>query len=155
VITGWRIGWAIACDRITQRIRKVHDFLTVGAPTPFQQAGLTALAMPESYYDELRAMYLKARDFLFGALQEVGFVPYLPKGSYYIMVEADELMKQFSCEDDFAFSRKLIEKTGVATVPGTSFYMNNLKGNNQVRFTYCKKMKTLEQVKDRLLKLVR
>ncbi|MDP8285844.1 MAG: aminotransferase class I/II-fold pyridoxal phosphate-dependent enzyme, partial [Candidatus Electryonea clarkiae] len=127
-VTGWRIGWAIASERITQRIRKVHDFLTVGGPTPFQHAGLTALAMPESYYEQLASGYYAAREFLFHTLKEVGFKPFLPRGAYYIMVDIDDLMEQLSAYDDFTFSRKLIEKTGVATVPGTSFYANGSKG---------------------------
>jgi aminotransferase len=153
-VTGWRVGWAIASERVTQRIRKVHDFLTVGAPTPFQKAGVTALAMPGSYYDNLKASYLRSRDFLYNALLDVGINAFLPNGSYYIMVEADKLMKQLGCADDFEFSRKLIDITGVASVPGTSFYKDGHKGKNQVRFTYCKKMETLELVKERLQKLI-
>ncbi len=152
-VTGWRVGWAIASEKITQRIRKVHDFLTVGAPTPFQIAGLTALSMPDSYYSELAEMYLQKRDYLYDLLKRAGFIPYLPKGSYYIMAEVDNLVNALGADDDFSFSRKLIKKTGVATVPGTSFYAGGVKGGNQVRFTFCKKMETLRNVGERLLTL--
>lgn len=152
-VTGWRVGWAIANAKITSRIRKVHDFFTVGAPTPFQEAAAFALSMPESYYESLRLRYDQLRNFLFGVLSEVGFKPFLPKGSYYIIAETDELMEKLSVEDDFSFSRKLIELTGVATVPGTSFYASPNKGLNQVRFAFCKKLETLESVERRLRRL--
>ena len=152
-VTGWRVGWAIANAKITSRIRKVHDFFTVGAPTPFQEAAAFALSMPESYYKSLRLRYDQLRNFLFGVLSEVGFKPFLPKGSYYIIAETDELMEKLSVEDDFSFSRKLIELTGVATVPGTSFYASPNKGLNQVRFAFCKKLETLESVERRLRQL--
>ena len=152
-VTGWRVGWAIANAKITSRIRKVHDFFTVGAPTPFQEAAAFALSMPESYYKSLRLRYDQLRNFLFGVLSEVGFKPFLPKGSYYIIAEIDELMEKLSVEDDFSFSRKLIELTGVATVPGTSFYASPNKGLNQVRFAFCKKLETLESVERRLRQL--
>ena len=152
-VTGWRVGWAIANAKITSRIRKVHDFFTVGAPTPFQEAAAFALSMPESYYESLRLRYDQLRNFLFAVLSEVGFKPFLPKGSYYIIAETDELMEKLSVEDDFSFSRKLIELTGVATVPGTSFYASPNKGLNQVRFAFCKKLETLESVERRLRRL--
>ena len=152
-VTGWRVGWAIANAKITSRIRKVHDFFTVGAPTPFQEAAAFALSMPESYYKSLRLRYDQLRNFLFAVLSEVGFKPFLPKGSYYIIAETDELMEKLSVKDDFSFSRKLIELTGVATVPGTSFYASPNKGLNQVRFAFCKKLETLESVERRLRRL--
>lgn len=154
-LTGWRVGWAIAHEKITSRIRKVHDFLTVGAPTPFQEAAAFALNMPESYYKGLRLRYNLSRDFMFDLLSHVGFKPYLPKGAYYIMAQTEELMKKLSVHDDVAFSKKLIELTGVATVPGTSFYAGPDKGTNQVRFCFCKKKETLENVKKGLRELVK
>lgn len=154
-LTGWRVGWAIAHEKITSRIRKVHDFLTVGAPTPLQEAAAFALNMPESYYENLRLRYKQSRDFLFDLLSNVGFKPYLPRGAYYIMAQAEELMKKLSVHEDFAFSKKLIELTGVATVPGTSFYASSNKGTNQVRFCFCKKEETLENVKKGLRQLMK
>ena len=152
-VTGWRVGWAIANKIVTERIRKVHDFLTVGAPTPFQHAAVVAMDFEESYYSDLNDHYKKARSFLFNLLEKTGFFPYLPEGSYYIMTDVSSLMERFSVDDDVAFSRKLIELTGVATVPGSSFYSDPLKGKYQVRFTYCKNWDTLHSVEKALKKL--
>jgi len=150
-VTGWRVGWAIANARITNEVRKVHDFLTVGAPTPFQQAAAFALNnMPESYYEELRVKYHELRRMLFETLSTVGFKPWLPKGAYYIIAGIDSLKDRLAAKDDVSFSQKLIERTGVATVPGTSFYASPGKGGDQVRFCFCKKVQTLEKVKEGL-----
>ncbi len=142
-VTGWRVGWAIADKSITTRIRKVHDFLTVGAPTPFQHAAVVGLSFDQEYYVNLQKHYAKARKLLYDILEVSGFKPYLPKGSYYIITEVDDLMNRMKIDDDFTFSRKLIENTGVATVPGSSFYSNSEKGRTQVRFCFCKKWETL------------
>ena len=149
-VTGWRVGWAIASKQITERIRKVHDFLTVGAPTPLQHASAVALSFPESYYINLQQRYAKARLMLFDVLKENGFNPYKPNGAYYIIAEIDELMNKLNATDDFDFSRKLLYKTKIATVPGFSFYSDQVKGKTQVRFTFCKKFETLEKVKNYL-----
>lgn len=146
-VTGWRVGWAIAQEPITQRIRKVHDFLTVGAPTPFQHAAVAALAFPEEYYVGLQAHYAEAREFLFGALQRAGFRCSPPRGAYYIIADTTGLMAKLDAADDFAFSRTLIDIAGVATVPGSSFYSRPEKGQTQVRFCFCKKWETLHAVK--------
>ena len=152
-VTGWRVGWAIAPAAVTRRIRKVHDFLTVGAPTPLQIAGVTALGLPDEYYAKLAEGYLWSRDYLFEGLQAAGFTPYKPKGSYYIIAECGELMEQLGAVDDTSFSRKLIEAIGVATVPGSSFYSDPALGAHQVRFAYCKQRSTLERVRGRLTDL--
>jgi len=154
-VTGWRVGWAIANGFITQRIRKVHDFLTVGAPTPFQHAAVAALSFPDEYYVNLQAHYAEARKFLFDLLQKVGFQPSLPRGAYYIIADISDLMARLGVNDDFSFSRKLIEVTGVATVPGSSFYSDPNKGRTQVRFCFCKKWETLYAVEKALNKLLR
>lgn len=154
-VTGWRVGWAIAERSITERIRKVHDFLTVGAPTPFQHAAVTALAFPESYYEELRNHYREAREFLYQNLTRAGFQASYPKGAYYIMADVHELMARWHVEDDFEFSRRLIAETGVATVPGSSFYSDPALGKHLVRFCFCKKWETLYAVRDALTKLTR
>lgn len=151
-VTGWRVGWAIAEKRITERIRKVHDFLTVGAPTPFQHAAVVGLSFDKEYYNNLQKHYAKARKLLYDILDKTGFKPYLPKGSYYIITEIDDLMNRMKIDDDFTFSRKLIEVTGVATVPGSSFYSNPEKGRTQVRFCFCKKWDTLYAV-EKVLKI--
>lgn len=150
-VTGWRVGWAIASEPVTRRIRKVHDFLTVGAPTPFQHAAAAALAFPDEYYAGLQAHYEKARGFLSGLLQRTGFKPGLPRGAYYIIADVENLMDRLGVADDFSFSRKLIELTGVATVPGSSFYSDPVKGRTQVRFCFCKKWETLYAVEQALL----
>lgn len=153
-VTGWRVGWAIAKKEITDRIRKVHDFLTVGAPTPFQHAAVVALNLSDGYYKNLQLKYLQSRNFLYSVLTDTGFRPYLPKGAYYIISNIEDLMKKLEVKDDFSFSKKLIETTGVATVPGSSFYASPHKGKNQVRFCFCKSQKTLDEVKNRLGRLI-
>lgn len=151
-VTGWRVGWAIAPGPVTERIRKVHDFLTVGAPTPFQHAAVTALGFPSTYYEELRNHYLKARTFLFELLKECGFHPFKPNGAYYMMAGIHEMKKRLGADHDFNFSRKLIQEAKVATVPGSSFYSDPAKGGNQVRFCFCKRWDTLKAVRSAMRK---
>jgi len=151
-VTGWRIGWAIASPDITSRIRKIHDYLTVGAPTPFQFAAVAALGFPPQYYVNLQERYFNARKILFDALTESGFLPYLPKGSYYIMADYSLLKSSVKSENDYGFSKNLIIKTGIATVPGSSFYSDKTSSMN-VRFAFCKKAETLEIARARLLGL--
>lgn len=148
-VTGWRVGWAIAPPEITEAIRKVHDFLTVGAAAPLQEAGVTALALPQSYYDHLQQDYRKRRDFLLGVLEETGFRAYKPDGAYYIITDISE----FNSESDVAFAQHLVKNIGVAVVPGSSFYRHPELGSHQVRFCYCKKDETLELAAERLRKL--
>jgi len=149
-VTGWRVGWAIAPEDITARIRKVHDFLTVGAPTPFQQAAATALAFPEDYYVGLRSRYAEARVFMLDLLRRTGFRCFEPRGAYYIIADMADLMGRLEVGDDVAFSRKLIERAGVATVPGSAFYADPGRGLTQVRFCFCKKWETLRAVEKAL-----
>jgi aspartate/methionine/tyrosine aminotransferase len=151
-VTGWRIGWAIASPEITSRIRKIHDFLTVGAPTPFQYAAIAALDFHQKYYDNLQLRYFNARKILFKALSDSGFLPYLPKGSYYIIADYSNLKSLIDSENDFEFSKNLLIKTGIATVPGSSFYSDRIT-SNQVRFAFCKKEETLEIARIRLSEL--
>jgi aspartate/methionine/tyrosine aminotransferase len=148
-VTGWRVGWAIASPEITSRIRKVHDFLTVGAPTPFQHAAVKALSFQKDYYISLRNRYAGLRSLLFNSLQKNGFHPYLPQGAYYIIADYTELLTKIPADTDFDFSLGLLRKSGVATVPGSSFYSSG-KYTRQVRFAFCKKIETLEYV-DKLL----
>lgn len=151
--TGWRVGWVIAPEPVTLAVRKVHDFLTVGAAAPLQEAAAAALALPEDYYAGLAGRYDGARMLLYRALEKAGFNPYLPKGAYYIMTEVEHLRRRFDCADDMALAIKLIEVTGVATVPGSSFYRDPALGVNQVRFCYCKKEETLNRAVEGLKKL--
>lgn len=153
-VTGWRVGWAIASAPITARIRKVHDFLTVGAPTPFQHAAVVALSFQPEYYEQLRNKYERARSMVFETLTKCGFRPFLPKGAYYIIADVSELFTKLGAADDFDFSTKLIEKTQVATVPGFSFYAERGKITKQVRFAFCKRDETLLAVQQLLQRLV-
>lgn len=149
-VTGWRVGWAVAHKNITSRIRKVHDFLTIGAPTPFQHAAVRALLLPDEYYDELRKRYCRARSYMVQILTESGFKPYLPKGAYYIITDIEDLMLKNHIADDMEFSKILIQKTGVATVHGSSFYSDPKKGKHQIRFCFCERWETLQSVREKL-----
>ncbi|MBU4563235.1 MAG: aminotransferase class I/II-fold pyridoxal phosphate-dependent enzyme [Proteobacteria bacterium] len=149
-VTGWRVGWAIASPEITARIRKVHDFLTVGAPTPFQEAGVVAMGMPDEYYRDLQERYSVARELVHKALAQAGFQVNQPQGAYYILAGATDLMRRWGCQNDFDFSHKLIDVTGVATVPGTSFYATPGKGTDQVRFCFSKSLDMLNKVSSKL-----
>ncbi len=150
-VTGWRVGWAIATPEATAAIRKVHDFLTVGAAAPLQQAGAIALDLPASYYQKLAADYLVRRDRTLGILEHAGFACSKPAGAYYIMTD----ISGFGFPDDIVFVRYLVEKIGVAVVPGSSFYNDPADGSQQVRFTFCKTAKTLAAAAERLTKLRR
>jgi aminotransferase len=148
-VTGWRVGWTIAPPRITDAIRKVHDFLTVGAPAPLQEAGASALSMPESYYTKLADGYRKRRDRLLPALEAAGFRCFLPRGAYYVMTD----ISGFGYADDLAFTKYLVSEIGVAAVPGSSFYRNPKDGAHQVRFAFCKRDGTLDEAATRLKKV--
>ncbi|HWW76031.1 MAG TPA: aminotransferase class I/II-fold pyridoxal phosphate-dependent enzyme [Pyrinomonadaceae bacterium] len=150
-VTGWRVGYCIAPPDITSGIRKVHDFLTVGAAAPLQRAGAYALRMPPEYYEELGREYERRRDMLLPALEDVGFKIFRPDGAYYVMTD----ISAFGFRDDVEFTRHLIREVGVACVPGSSFYSRPELGARQVRFCFCKKDETLEAAADRLRKLQR
>jgi aminotransferase len=145
-LTGWRVGWAIAPATLTASIRKVHDFLTVGSPHPLQEAAAIALRIDRSYYETLAKDYKERRDFLGQILDEAGFRIYLPHGAYYIMTDVGH----FGLTDDMAFAFYLVEKFGVATVPGSSFYSQTSLGATKVRFCFPKKRETLEQAAEKL-----
>ena len=148
-VTGWRVGWAVAPPPITDAIRKVHDFLTVGAPAPLQEAGAAALSLPPAYYQDLKARYLARRDHLMPLLEQAGFRCYRPRGAYYIMTD----ISAFGFPDDVAFAKHLVSEIGVAAVPGSSFYHNPADGRTQLRFTFCKTEKTFQAAEARLAKL--
>ncbi|MBI5304400.1 MAG: aminotransferase class I/II-fold pyridoxal phosphate-dependent enzyme [Chloroflexi bacterium] len=150
-ITGWRLGYALAAPDLTNGIRKAHDFLTVGAPAPLQEAGAIALQMPRAYYDQLRADYMRRRALMLDALQNAGFTFTAPEGAYYVMTD----FSAFGFDDDVAFARYLVEQIGVATVPGSSFYAPPELGKRQVRFCFCKKDETLRAASERLAQLKR
>jgi len=148
-VTGWRVGWAVAPPAITNAIRKVHDFLTVGAPAPLQEAGAAALGLPRSYYESLANGYKARRDRLIPVLTEAGFQCFRPRGAYYVMTD----ISGFGFTDDLEFTKYLVKEIGVAAVPGSSFYNNPRDGAKQVRFAFCKKDATLDEAGRRLKKL--
>jgi aspartate/methionine/tyrosine aminotransferase len=148
-VTGWRVGWTIAPPALSAAIRKVHDFLTVGAAAPLQEAGALALDLPASYYTALAEGYARRRDRIVPMLERAGFRVHRPAGAYYVMTEIDGL----GWNDDVAFARYLIETIGVAVVPGSSFYNDPADGRRQVRFAFCKKDETLDEAERRLAKL--
>jgi aspartate/methionine/tyrosine aminotransferase len=148
-VTGWRVGWTIAPPAITDAIRKVHDFLTVGAPAPLQEAGAHALRMPASYYTDLAEGYRKRRDRLIPVLEEAGFRCFRPRGAYYVMTD----IGKFGFSDDVAFTKYLVSEVGVAAVPGSSFYRDPRDGAQQVRFAFCKKDATLDEAAKRLARV--
>lgn len=148
-VTGWRVGYCIAPPEITSGIRKVHDFLTVGAAAPLQAAGAYALSLPPAYYDGLQAAYRARRDMLLAVLQQAGFKTFNPDGAYYIMTD----ISAFGFTDDVEFTKHLIREVGVACVPGSSFYSVPELGAQQVRFCFCKKDETLLLAAERLEKL--
>ncbi len=150
-VTGWRVGWVIAPPELTSSIRKVHDFLTVGAATPFQYAGITALNMPDSYFTNLSASYQAKRDHLVGILEKTGFKCHVPKGAYYVMCD----ISAFGFPDDVALSTHLVENVGVGAVPGSSFFSDPAAGKNLIRFCFAKKPETLDAAGERLAKLSR
>ncbi len=148
-VTGWRVGYCIAPSDITSAIRKVHDFLTVGAAHPLQIAGTYALSLPESYYADLQKEYQLKRDFIVPVLQNAGFKCDAPDGAYYVMTDISD----FGFKNDVEFTRFLIQEIGVAVVPGSSFYHDASLGSQQVRFCFCKKDETLEAAAERFSKL--
>jgi aminotransferase len=149
-VTGWRVGWTISPPSVTGAIRKVHDFLTVGAPAPLQAAGAVALSLPDDYYTKMAAGYKRRRDMLLDILERHHFTCYKPLGAYYIMTD----ISTFGFRDDVEFVRYLIKDIGVAGVPGSSFYKDASKGRTQLRFCFCKKDETLFAADERLAKLV-
>jgi aspartate/methionine/tyrosine aminotransferase len=148
-VTGWRVGWAVAPEAITNAIRKVHDFLTVGAPAPLQEAGAAALSLPPEYYAKLADGYRERRDRLVPALENAGFQCFPPRGAYYVMTD----ISRFGFPDDVSFTKYLVKEIGVAAVPGSSFYRDARDGSQQVRFAFCKKLETLDAAAEKLAAL--
>jgi aspartate/methionine/tyrosine aminotransferase len=150
-VTGWRVGWVLAPADLTDSIRKVHDFLTVNAPAPLQQAGIAALELPDEYYRSLTSAYLDRRNFLLEALRGAGFQPFTPRGAYYVLCD----ISAFGYPDDVAFVKHLIEDVGVAGVPGSSFFAEPERARQIVRFCFCKSSATLTAAAQRLHGIVR
>ncbi len=152
-VTGWRVGWVAASPDLTESIRKVHDFLTVGAAAPLQEAGAIALALPDEYYAALARDYQGRRDMMLAMLDRAGFRCFLPRGAYYVMADISGFHSAFHFENDVEFSRHLIEHIGIAAVPGSSFFFHPEEGAALIRFCFCKKYETLELTNERLLRI--
>jgi aspartate/methionine/tyrosine aminotransferase len=150
-VTGWRIGWTIASPELSLGIRRVHDFLTVGAAAPLQAAAVTALQFPDAYYRDLADGYRERRDILVPALRAAGFRIHEPAGAYYVMTDIRDLAR--AGEDDVAFAHRLIADPGVAGVPGSSFFSHPELGRSKLRFAFPKQRQTLEAAAERLSRL--
>jgi aminotransferase len=148
-VTGWRVGTIIAPPHLTHAFRQIHDFVSIGAAAPLQEAGATAYRMPREYYTKLAADYQARRDRLCSALIQVGFDLELPQGAYYVMTN----IEAFGATDDVEFSRHLVREIGVATVPGSSFFQDKELGRMYIRFCFCKRDATLDAAIERLRKL--
>lgn len=157
-VTGWRVGWAVACEALSLPVRKVHDYLTVCAPAPFQTAGITALDLPETYYTQMREKYLVGRTILLDALAAAGFTFHKPEGAYYVMADFAGLTwdahkyARPGWSLDRSFAEYIAREIGVAIVPGSSFYTGNAQGSTRVRFNFAKKEATMREASRRLLR---
>lgn len=150
-VTGWRLGYVVANKELTKAIRTIHDYNTVCAPTPLQEAATVALGLPDSYYIKLARTYDEKRRFMISVLEDAGFVFSTPQGAYYIFADFSEI----SSMNDYAFAEHLARKVGVACVPGSSFYAGKAAGRSRVRFTYTKRDVTLRQAASRIRKNLR
>ena len=139
--TGWRVGYTIAPAHLTDAIRKVHDYMTVCAPAPMQEASAYALRLPKSFYADLAKSYQQKRDLISAGLKEIGFEFFMPEGAYYILADFARL----SALDDKKFAYSMTTDCGVAVVPGSSFFSGGKKGRTKVRFSYSKKDSTLKE----------
>ena len=148
-VTGWRVGWAIAPPPVSEAIRKVHDFLTVGPAAPLQAAGAVALGLPDGYYTRLACEYQRRRDLLLDILERHKFICYKPSGAYYIMTD----IEKFGFSSDVDFARYLVADVNVAAVPGSSFYHDPSLGRTKLRFCFCKTDEVLIEADRRLVKL--
>ena len=152
-VTGWRIGYTISSPEIAVGIRRAHDFVTVGAPAPLQEAAVTALQLPDSYYEALREAYQARRDLLRGQLDKAGFRTFDVQGAYYILTECAHFLERYGLPDDTAFAMYLIKEVGVATVPGSSFYAHPELGRTKIRFCFPKTDDVLLDAGQRLQRL--
>jgi aspartate/methionine/tyrosine aminotransferase len=148
-VTGWRVGWIVAPPELTAAIRKVHDFVTVGAPAPLQEAIAVALDLGRPYYERLSAEYRVRRDHLVRILAAAGLSPNIPQGAYYVLCD----IRPFGFEDDVAFANWLVQDVGVAGVPGSSFFSRRELGRHLIRFTFCKTPDVLDAAGVRLSRI--
>jgi aspartate/methionine/tyrosine aminotransferase len=148
-VTGWRVGYIIASPELTNAIRKIHDFLTVGAPAPLQRAGVVAMRSTSDYYAELAKMYREKRAHILQTLDQAKIPYFVPKGAYYVFAD----ISRFGYPNDIEFTYHLLENIGVVVVPGSSFFSRPEQGHSFIRFCFSKQLETLEAARDRLLKL--
>ena len=148
-VTGWRVGWTVASHELTDGIRKVHDFLTVGAPAPLQEAGVVAVSLDDDYYEALAREYHERRDIIMEALARVELPAESPEGAYYVLADVSRL----GFDDDVEAAHTLVRKLGIATVPGSSFYSNPEQGRRLLRFSFSKRLDTLHAAARRLAQL--
>jgi aminotransferase len=154
-VTGWRVGYAVASPELSLGIRRAHDFITVGAPHPLQEAAVTALNLPDSYYVYLRESYQARRDLLYSKVEAAGFKAFKPQGAYYILTDVAHWLPEYRCADDHEFALFLVKDIGVATVPGSSFYSTKELGRTKIRFCFPKTDDMLIEAGRRLQKLAR
>lgn len=152
-ITGWRLGYLIGPKEVIEGAKKVHDFLTVGAAAPLQEAAATGLNFPQSYYDNLLAIYTKKRDFFLAGLDRIGLKHNIPQGTYFVMVDIQDFLNlpQFKGFSDMEFCEWMIKNVGVAAVPGSSFFKEEV--NHLIRLHFAREEKTLDEAVSRLAKL--
>jgi aspartate/methionine/tyrosine aminotransferase len=149
-VTGWRVGWAISSPGLIGAIRKVHDFLTVAAPAPLQEAGAVALGLPDAYYEDLARKYAERRDVFLGRLEGTALQASRPEGAYYTMVDAGQVRTRLELSDDVALCRELVLQAGVAAVPGSSFFLDPVMGRDLIRLAFPKRLETLRSAGERL-----
>ncbi len=145
-VTGWRVGWAIASEALTAPIRKVHDFLTVGAPAPLQRAGAKAVSIGDEFYVALQKEYDERRTMMLSMLDEIGISYFKPEGAYYVFCD----IAGFNFKDDIAMTKHLVKNVGVAVVPGSSFFADSPYKGNYIRFCFSRTQETLEAARERL-----
>lgn len=152
-VTGWRLGYLIGPETVIENAKKVHDFLTVGAASPLQEAAVTALEFPDAYYDDLLAVYTEKRDYFLAGLDRIGLAHNVPQGTYFVLVDISEFLAlpQFSGWTDLAFCEWMIREIGVAAVPGSSFFREDV--NHLIRLHFARTKETLDEALARLAKL--
>lgn len=152
-ITGWRLGYLIGPEEVVEAAKKVHDFLTVGAPSPLQEAAVTALNFPDSYYEGLKALYTEKRQYFLDGLDRIGLVHNVPQGTYFVMIDISEFlaMPQFRGWSDLEFCEWMVRKIGLAAVPGSSFFKEEV--NHLIRLHFARSKETLDEALSRLSKL--
>ncbi|MEP0821159.1 aminotransferase class I/II-fold pyridoxal phosphate-dependent enzyme [Trichocoleus desertorum GB2-A4] len=133
-VTGWRVGYILASPELTGAIRKVHDFLTVGAPAPLQRAGVAAMQLPPQYYEDLASLYAQKRELILQTLDDIGIPYFTPQGAYYVWAD----ISRFGYPSDVEFTHHLIKEIGVAVVPGSSFFSDPKSGHSYIRFCFSK-----------------